>query len=396
MANPISTRTLALANIRRKPYRSASLIILIALTCAVLFGSLILLSSLKGGIHGIQSRIGADLMLVPEGYESKMENVLLTGEPNYFYMDKSIEETVKEIDGVGQVTGQFYLTSLSEACCDFPIQLIGFDPETDFIIKNWSKSRFKQTDELLFAGSNVNLEKDGVRFFGGTHKVTSKLAKSGSGMDNAIYTDLSTLQKIFEDSKTKGFGFVSDGDTRTKVSVIFIKIKDGYGADGVSLRIKNAVHGVQVIQSGKFVSNIMEKLSSILVFLYALCFLVILIAILTLSVVFSLSLNERLKEFAILRVLGADHAKLRRIVLAESAFLGISGSVSGVLAVILLVLPFNVVISEKIALPFAMSSPVQILLFAVAVAAVSVLSCFAASILNILRISKFEPYGDIK
>ena len=74
MANPISTRTLALANIRRKPYRSASLIILIALTCAVLFGSLILLASLKGGIHGIQSRIGADLMLVPEGYESKMEN----------------------------------------------------------------------------------------------------------------------------------------------------------------------------------------------------------------------------------------------------------------------------------------------------------------------------------
>ncbi|WP_407425677.1 ABC transporter permease, partial [Treponema sp.] len=318
MTKSISTRTLALANIRRKPYRSASLIILIALTCAVLFGSLILLSSLKGGIYGIQTRIGADLMLVPKGFESKMENVLLTGEPNYFYMDKSIEENVKGIEGVSQVTSQFYLTSLSEGCCDFPIQLIGFNPETDFIIKNWAKSRFRQTDGILFAGNNVNLEKDSVRFFGGTHKVTSKLAKSGSGMDNAIYTDLATLQKIFEDSKSKGFGFISDGDTGTKVSVIFIKIKEGYGADGVSLRIQNAIQDVQVIQSGKFVSNLIKKLSSILIFLYALCFLVILIAVLTLSVVFLLSLNERLKEFAILRVLGADHAKLCRIVLAES------------------------------------------------------------------------------
>ena len=396
MANPISTRTLALANIRRKPYRSASLIVLIALTCAILFGSLIFLSSLKAGIYGIQSRIGADLMLVPEGFETKMENVLLTGEPNYFYMDKSIEESVQKIDGVGQVTSQFYLTSLSESCCDFPIQLVGFDPKTDFIIKNWAKKRFKQNEETIFAGSNVNLEKNSVRFFGGTHKVSSKLEKSGSGMDNAIYADLPTLQKIFDDAKSKGFGFISDGDTRSKTSVIFIKLKEGYKADGVSLRIKNSVQGVHVIQSGKFLSNLMKKLSSFLIFLYALCFLVLLIAILTLSVVFSLSLNERLKEFAILRVLGADHARLRWIVIAESAFLGSLGSFFGILAVILLVLPFNMVISERIGLPFAMSSPVQIALFAVVVFAVSILTCLAASILNIVRISKFEPYGDVK
>ena len=192
MEKAITEKVLAIQNLSRKPFRTATLVTIVALSSAVLFASLLIVSSLKGGIFGIQSRIGADLMVVPEGYESKMENVLLSGEPNYFYMDKSVEDEIRKIEGVAEVSAQFYLTSLTESCCDFPVQIVGFDPKSDFIIKNWAKSRFTESDEMIFAGSNVNLEKNTVRFFEGTHNVTSKLAKTGSGMDNAIYADLST------------------------------------------------------------------------------------------------------------------------------------------------------------------------------------------------------------
>ncbi|MBR4373428.1 MAG: ABC transporter permease [Treponema sp.] len=396
MEKAITEKVLAIQNLSRKPFRTATLVTIVALSSAVLFASLLIVSSLKGGIFGIQSRIGADLMVVPEGYESKMENVLLSGEPNYFYMDKSVEDEIRKIEGVAEVSAQFYLTSLTESCCDFPVQIVGFDPKSDFIIKNWAKSRFTESDEMIFAGSNVNLEKNTVRFFEGTHNVTSKLAKTGSGMDNAIYADLSTLQKIFEDAKSKGFGFISDGDTRTKTSVIFVKLKEGAGADAVSLRIRNAAKGINVIQGGKFMSNLVDRLSSFMIFLHAISFIVLLISVLTLSAVFCLTLNERRREFSILRVLGAERNTLRKIIFSEALILGIIGSATGIFLSALAVLPFNILIAEKISLPFALSSPSQIALFALAVFSVSVLACMISSLSAVVRIAKAEPYGDVK
>ncbi|MCR5125804.1 MAG: ABC transporter permease [Treponema sp.] len=396
MEKAITEKVLAIQNLSRKPFRTATLVTIVALSSAVLFASLLIVSSLKGGIFAIQSRIGADLMVVPEGYESKMENVLLSGEPNYFYMDKSVEDEIRKIEGVAEVSAQFYLTSLTESCCDFPVQIVGFDPKSDFIIKNWAKSRFTESDEMIFAGSNVNLEKNTVRFFEGTHNVTSKLAKTGSGMDNAIYADLSTLQKIFEDAKSKGFGFISDGDTRTKTSVIFVKLKEGAAADAVSLRIRNAAKGINVIQGGKFMSNLVDRLSSFMIFLHAISFIVLLISVLTLSAVFCLTLNERRREFSILRVLGAERNTLRKIIFSEALILGIIGSATGIFLSALAVLPFNILIAEKISLPFALSSPVQIALFALSVFAVSVLACMISSLSAVVRIAKAEPYGDVK
>ena len=398
MEKAITVKSLALSNIRKKPYRTTALTVLVALASGVLFGTLLLTASIKGGLSGIKNRIGADLMIVPEGYEGQAESVLLSGEPNYFYMDRSIEETVRGIQGVGEVSSQFYLTSLSESCCDFPIQIIGFDPETDFIVKSWASKKVNGSDddELILAGSNITTEKDSVRFFEHTHKVSARLAKSGTGMDNAIYTDISNLEQIFEDAKAKGFGFISDGDAKSKTSVIFVKLSQGAKPDSTAARIKGAISGIQVIQSDKFVSGLMDSISSFLIFLYAVSVIVVLITVLTLSIVFNLSINERLREFSILRVLGADFKKLRSIVFAEAGLIGSLGAVLGIFLSALILLPFNVLISEKLNMPFVLSGAGQLALFALVTFAVLVGACLVASVSGALKVSKHEVYQGIK
>ncbi len=398
MEKAITVKSLALSNIRKKPYRTTALTILVALASGVLFGTLLLTASIKGGLSGIKNRIGADLMIVPEGYEAQAESVLLSGEPNYFYMDKSIEETVRGIQGVGEVSSQFYLTSLSESCCDFPIQIIGFDPETDFIVKSWASKKVKGSDddELILAGSSITTEKDSVRFFEHTHKVSARLAKSGTGMDNAIYTDISNLEQIFEDAKAKGFGFISDGNAKSKTSVIFVKLSQGARPDSTAARIKGAVSGIQVIQSDKFVSGLMDSISSFLIFLYAVSVIVVLITVLTLSIVFNLSINERLREFSILRVLGADFKKLRSIVFAEAGLIGSLGAVLGIFLSALILLPFNVLISEKLNMPFVLSGAGPLALFALVTFAVLVGACLVASVSGAVKVSKHEVYQGIK
>lgn len=398
MEKAITVKSLALSNIRKKPYRTTALTILVALASGVLFGTLLLTASIKGGLSGIKNRIGADLMIVPEGYEAQAESVLLSGEPNYFYMDKSIEETVRGIQGVGEVSSQFYLTSLSESCCDFPIQIIGFDPETDFIVKSWASKKVKGSDddELILAGSSITTEKDSVRFFEHTHKVSARLAKSGTGMDNAIYTDISNLEQIFEDAKAKGFGFISDGNAKSKTSVIFVKLSQGVKPDSAAARIKGAVSGIQVIQSDKFVSGLMDSISSFLTFLHAVSVIVVLITVLTLSIVFNLSINERLREFSILRVLGADFKKLRSIVFAEAGLIGSLGAVLGIFLSALILLPFNVLISEKLNMPFVLSGAGPLALFALVTFAVLVGACLVASVSGAVKVSKHEVYQGIK
>ena len=405
MEKQITSRYIAISNLKKKPFRTAAMFAVIALSAAVLLSSLILTSSLKNGIYGIQSRLGADLMIVPEGSEQELEGILLYGSPNYFYMDKSIEEIVRGVEGVKEASSQTYLASVSESCCDFPVQIIGFDPESDFIVKNWAKSRFNKVDddgEIVFAGNNVDVQKKTVRFYGQTHKVLAKLAKSGSGMDNAIYTDIPTLEKIFFDAKEKGFGFISGEDIDKKASAIFVKLSEGKRPDSTALRIQRAVSqvpdapAIQIIQNEKMISNLMSRLSAILIFMHAISVLVLVITFITLSVVFSLMLNERLKEFAVLRVLGASHSVLQKIVFGEAAVLGSIGAVAGIFFSLLIIIPFNVLISEKIALPFAMSSVSHIIIFSAVTFVIILTASILSSVFSAVRISRFEPYGDVK
>ncbi len=405
MEKEISSKYIALSNLKKKPFRTAAMLAVIALSSAVLLGSLILSASLKGGIFGIQSRLGADLMIIPEGAQQELEGILLYGSPNYFYMDKNIEELVREVDGVQAVSSQTYLASVSESCCDFPVQIIGFDPETDFIVKSWAKSRYSKLsseEEVLFAGSNIDVQKKTVRFYGQTHKVTAKLAKSGSGMDSAIYTDTATLKNIFLDARSKGFGFISGEDIDKKVSALFVKLADGVRPDSAALRIQRALSqqadapAIQIIQNEKMILNLMNKFSAILIFMNGLSALVLVITFATLAVVFSLMLNERLKEFAVLRVLGASHTTLVKIVFTEAAIAGCTGAVTGIFFSLLIILPFNVLISEKLALPFAMSSLPQLIVFSILVFVIILAASILSSVFSAVRILKFEPYGDVK
>lgn len=396
--NPHIERTLALSNLSQKKYRTVLIGILVAVSAAVLFASLVLSSSLKAGIAGLRSCLGADLLVVPAGYEKNAENILLTGEPNYFYMERSVLDRIRSVEGVEKASAQFYLTSLAESCCDFPVQIIGFEPESDFIIQTWSKKRIRKEfgEEFFLCGNNVTQEHGSVRFFDEVHKVSGRLLKTGSGMDNVIFCDFNTLQNIFDAASKKGFGFISDGDTKNKISTVLIRLSPEASASTVALRIKNAVPDVQVIQSEKFIRNFSQRMGSFLVFFHSISVLVLLITIFSMALVFSIMINERRREFSILRVLGADRSALRKILLYETAFIGGAGAFAGITLAALAVIPFNALLSEKISLPFAMCGTGRILIFATAAFLVSSFSCVLAAVNAVFRIAKIQPYGDVK
>ena len=74
--------------IKRKKKRFAGTVVIVAVLCFSLLTGSIILASLKNGIRCLGERMGADLMIVPLGYEGSTEGILIKGEPGYFYLER--------------------------------------------------------------------------------------------------------------------------------------------------------------------------------------------------------------------------------------------------------------------------------------------------------------------
>ena len=130
---------LARKNLIRKPGRTAALVVLTALLALSVFGGTLVVRSLRRGLGSLESRLGADIIVVPSSAQSKVsfQNMLLQGTTGAFYMDARNLERVREVEGVEVAAPQVFLASLKADCCSVKIQVIGFDPETDFFVQPW-------------------------------------------------------------------------------------------------------------------------------------------------------------------------------------------------------------------------------------------------------------------
>ena len=402
----LSSLSIALSNLSYKINRTLSMLLLTSLCAASVFACVVLSYGLKNGINTIQKRLGADFMIVPKGAEQKMQSVLISGEPNYFYMEKEIAEKISQIEGVEKVTSRFYLTSVSEDCCDFPVQIVGFEPETDFVISPWIEESFppdskKFTEEFytegcIVTGSNVLTQKDGVRFFDKTHPVSGKLSKSGAGIDNAVFVSMNTLKEIYDDAKGRGFGFISDGKAGSKVSAVFVRLSEGAKADSTAVKITSRIPNVSVVKRDAVFSEISSSLDFVFFILKILAVSVTLFTVISLAIISPLAVSSRTAEFSILRILGAAHKKCAKILLYEALFISVAGGLSGIALACLLVFPFCTAIDSALSVPLVFPLPAILFLTGCAVLLAVIFAVLLSALKSIIAVSKLEPYSAMK
>lgn len=390
-----STFGIAYINVRNNLKRSIWLIILTGILSFVLFGGTILIQSLGNGLSNMKERLGADIMIVPVENESDFEAVLLKGEPSCFYFGRSLEQKVSGLEGVGSCTSQFYLTSLDAECCDTRVQIIGFDPETDFSVKPWiSKVYDGELEEgAVVIGNDIHLENsDSIKLFGTEYKVAAKLDATGTGLDQAVYASTETIRGMYEAALLKGQRFLDDVDPDKSISTILIKAKEGTDRAGLIRNIRRELGGVKIIESQSMISGTAANMKEIAILLYVFAGLFLLTTIGVLVVVFSIIAGERKKEFAVLRTLGATKKKLARIVLSESVIISSIGGILGIIAAAAIVFPFQVYIGDKLGMPYLLPSPLILFLIFVAVLLTSFLIGPLTAASSAVKISRAETY----
>jgi putative ABC transport system permease protein len=350
---------------------------------------------MKNGLQSVKARFGADLMAVPIGYDEKAEGILLKGEPSYFYFDKSVEEQIKQVEGVKSVSSQFFLTSSNQDCCDVDVQFIGFDPETDFSVQPWIAESYggNISDGDIIIGSDITYDGNGyMKFYGRQYKVAARLDETGTGLDAAVYGNINTIEDIFSAAKEQGFAFTENIDPENTISSVLVKTEDGFDTDTVAHNIRTKIDGLQIVKTKSMITGIAESLGNFTAFIYVFSAMFFVAATVTLTIVFSVTVNERKKEFAVLRSIGATGRDLARLVLTESLVISGLGGLTGILFSALVVFSFNTYIGEKIGLPYLTPNISVILLSALLTLAVSLLTGTLSSIYSAAKISGREVY----
>ncbi|WP_421783633.1 FtsX-like permease family protein [Gardnerella sp. KA00771] len=393
----ITLKRLPLENLRRKPLRTAALIVVSACLSAIFFGGSLISMNLERGLNSMRERMGADIMVIPQGTHTKAEALLTNSGSSTFYFTNDIENLVRRSPGVQKASVQTYISSLSAGCCAEKLQIIGFDPDSDFVIGPWIYSQHKQKLQKgeMIAGANVIVSyMNTVRLFGHQWPVAAQLAKTGTSIDNSVFVRRKSVPQVVEYSTKVGHTAIPKEYAKKAVSAVLVKVQKGYSAQEVAKNIRKTtgLSSIGIVFPGGITATTQANLgvfTRTLTFIIAACWLV---GLLVLVAVFSTSVNERKKEFASLRILGTTRNMLLGVVVRESAILGLVGGVLGVASASLILFPYSSLISEQLQLPYLEVTALPVAVLMLASVLLALVAVVVASALTTLRIAMRETY----
>ncbi|MDR3310918.1 MAG: ABC transporter permease [Oscillospiraceae bacterium] len=356
MSKSLTLNKIALRNITRRYARSLFLGGLVALLAFVLTGGSLLVSSLRSGTESMAARLGADALIVPAGYERSAEGALLRGEPSSFYLEPDLAERLSQVEGIAQVSPQLFIASMNSEHCDAIVQFIGFDPDTDFVVKPWLSQLLSGglPKGQIVIGSRID-GKPGqeLNFFGRKYTVAAKLEETGMGFDTSVFTDLETSRIALADYISFG-GENAPPDADGVASVLTVNIRQGYDSNQFSRNVNYGFRkeGVGVVFPKTMISNVSGNLASLIGVTVALMVLLWVLAAGVLTVLFSVTVNERKREFGVYRALGAPQRYLSRLILTESLAVSAAGAVIGTALITLVYFLFSDLIGLSIDAPY--------------------------------------------
>ena len=393
----ITLAKLPLANLRRKPFRTSALVIVVVMLTVAFYGGALLSMNLNNGLNSMRERMGADLMVTPQNTETKAEALLTGNASSTFYFTNDIGAEVAKADGVSKSTVQTYISSLAAACCDEKVQIIGFNPDTDFVITPWMASQIDGSLRRgqVVAGSGINVSTEGtVKLYGHEFPVAAQLADTGTSLDNSVFVNMDTVPDIISYSARTGHAAIPEKYAGKAVSAVLVKVRDGYSARQVAANIAKAtgITSLGYVYPGGITATTKADLKAII--RYAAVFVVVFWAmgLIVMLAVFSSSMNERKREFAAYRILGATRATLVGIIVKESAIIGVLGGLIGISCASLAVLPFNGLIAEELQLPYLQIGVGKVLVLTAVSLLFAVATGLIAVIATAVRLSAPQTY----
>ena len=316
-------------SISSKLYRSIGLILIgLVLSFAMVIISLTAFG-MEHGSRNAAERMGADIIVAPKGYGEDVEGILLTTKKSFFYMDASVVEDISGIEGVEAVSPQTFLMTLDASCCDQPVQIVGIDMDSDFVVTPWIDKKYLKSleDGALIVGSKVNVTSGVFKMFGKEYQVAASLDESGSSMDATVFVNINRIGNIMEDAQKAGQGVIAEVNSKD-VSVVCIKVSEKEKIPVVVARLSR-LKDVDIVTTESVSSKLFSGLKDTYVVYAVVIALMVIISVFLLFMIHYITLNDRKKEVEILRTIGIGRKKIKTFLMCEVLWTSAPGALIG-------------------------------------------------------------------
>ncbi len=391
----MSALQLAWKNISGNAFRNGVVALCALLVSAFALFTTLVMRGAEASLRLTIDRLGADIVVVPEGSEAKIESALLMGIPARFWMPEEHLARIAALPGVEVVSPQLYLATLSGAsCCSVSdMFMIAYDPASDFTIQPWLEEELGNGLRLgeVVGGSYISATEgeQNIKVYGYLVTLKENLEPTGTGLDQTMFLTFDTAYDIASKSEFQAESpLVIPPDS---ISAALIKVKPGSDPHDVAVQILQNVPGVTPIESSDLFQSYRKQMTGLLKSILVILSVTWGLSVVLIGLVFSMAANERRKELGVLRALGATRRFVFQSLLAEASLLAFFGGVTGLAVASLAIFLFRKLIMVSLEIPFLLPSPVSLSIQIAAGLLLALFSVNLAAWLPAFKISRQDP-----
>jgi putative ABC transport system permease protein len=388
---------LLIRNLSNRPFRNIATIFAFAFIAATLFSSQYLMDGAQASLDTGMSRMGADILVVPEEYAAAGQTIILNGQPSSFFFDSANLEKISRVPGVAKASPQIYIATLFASCCAAPVQMIAIDPENDFTISTWLRDNQDVNlgkDDIIIGSAVIQNIGNDLMFYGHTFHVVGILKQTGMGVDNSVFTRFEDAYVMADESELRAVKKVAIPPGQ--ISAVLVKVNPGASPASVATDIQERIPGTKAITPNGLLNTVSGQLGAVRRLLTGATLAITIVSIPLISFITAMVAHEQRKEIAIMRALGATKGFATLLMVAESLSLAIIGGLIGICTAILILTAFQDYITISLKVPFIIPSLTSIAM----AGATSFFLCAGiggiSSIYPALRINRSDPYETIR
>jgi putative ABC transport system permease protein len=368
--------------------------------CALLIAGFVLSTVLV--VHGAQEslnlardRLGADIIVVPQGAQTHVEGALLMGTPVKSWMPSANVARIATVPGVAGASPQLYLESLSNAsCCSVAnMFMVAYDPGTDFTLRPWLKQQLGGDLTLgqAVGGRYVHIPigDENIKLYGYILTLRGNLEPTGTNLDQSLFVTFDTaydMARLSAAEAEKPLVIPKDS-----VSAVMVKTAPGADPNRVALGIMHAVPGVTPIVGPEMFGAYRTQISGLLRGMMIVLAMTVALSLAVMALVFSMAVNERRRQIGVLRALGATKGAVLLSFLTEALILALAGGLTGVVLAAAGVYLFRTLLVRALGFPFLFPSLGSLGALVAGGLALALVAVAVAAVLPALRISRQEP-----
>lgn len=178
---------------------------------------------------------------------------------------------------------------------------------------------------------------------------------------------------------------------QNSISTIMIKVAPGVDAHNLALNISQNTSGMVPIESPNLFGSFKSQMNGLLLGFLIITIVTWVLSAVLIALVFSMAANERRREIAVLRAMGATRRFIFRSVMTEAAFLAMGGAVIGIIFAAFVLFIFKDMIAGSLKMPFLFPSVASFfLLFGLGII-VAIVTITLSALFPALKTSRQEP-----